>query len=476
MLKRFLCLALLMLLAFCLPATAEDEALRYVDTWIENTGYGTLIINADGTSVMTYYDDTVTECHWEVTEDGARFTDGQWLNSPMELLDENTLSVSNGWSVFTREGFEPSWIELNAVPVGEEGLPFFGTWVLDSFTYEDAVYSAAEYFMNMTLIFNEDGIVFIEEDGTTRAAAWSVADECAVVDGDILSINEADQLVMGDEENQFIFLRSEEDPEAADPMEEEELSDEEQLLALLELLSQMDFESDVSSLPEELQGFVGEWYMVYTATGGLTGDLRTMGVNCTLILNADGTGSIDFPSYEEAAWYDDEGIVRFGEAGMPMTLLEGGFLQYGTVMGGCMIFSQDSLAEFDPAVLAPTPVVTEAPAAPAASDIVFTTHEDYLDKRFVATTCTMAGQTYESTLLGLEYSLLFRSDGTCDFTMAGTPLAGLSWGLDQVSVGLTKVDAFSINYYGMAFNAVPTPTGFDMDYYGTMTLHFTLAE
>ena len=33
-----------------------------------------------------------------------------------------------------------------------------------------------------------------------------------------------------------------------------------------------------------------------------------------------------------------------------------------------------------------------------------------------------------------------------------------------------------ISYYGMMFNAVLTDTGFDMDYYGTMNLHFVPAE
>ena len=48
--------------------------------------------------------------------------------------------------------------------------------------------------------------------------------------------------------------------------------------------------------------------------------------------------------------------------------------------------------------------------------------------------------------------------------------------MQQVAVGLNNVDAFVINYYGTMFNAVLTETGFDMDYYGTMTLHFVPAE
>ena len=49
MLKKLLCFILsALLLCACLPASAEDEASPYVDIWIENSGYGTLILFADG--------------------------------------------------------------------------------------------------------------------------------------------------------------------------------------------------------------------------------------------------------------------------------------------------------------------------------------------------------------------------------------------------------------------------------------------
>ena len=75
---------------------------------------------------MDYYDGTITETTWGLTEDGYRFGEGMWYNSPMVLLDENTLSVSDGWMIFTREGFLPTTDEallLGAEPVGEEGAP-----------------------------------------------------------------------------------------------------------------------------------------------------------------------------------------------------------------------------------------------------------------------------------------------------------------------------------------------------------------
>ncbi|MBQ7305799.1 MAG: hypothetical protein IJW85_06275, partial [Clostridia bacterium] len=210
MLKKLLCFILsALLLCACLPASAEDAASPYVDIWIENSGYGTLILFADGTSIMTYFDDTTTECHWEVTPEGAKFTDGQWLNSPMELLDENTLSVSNGWAVFTRQGAEPSGVELNATPVGDEGAPFFGTWTLDSLSFDGESYSAATFGMNMVITLNQDGTAVSQEDTLSETTTWYAENGYAVVDGLLFSINADGQLVVEEDGAMMIFLRGE---------------------------------------------------------------------------------------------------------------------------------------------------------------------------------------------------------------------------------------------------------------------------
>jgi len=82
----------------------------------------------------------------------------------------------------------------------------------------------------------------------------------------------------------------------------------------------------------------------------------------------------------------------------------------------------------------------------------------------------------DASMLGAEYAVVFHENGLADFTLAGTTIQNLPWGLQKVPVGLSTVDAFSINYYSTMFNAALTDSGFDMDYYGTMTLHFVLAE
>lgn len=46
----------------CTSAYGEVDPSDLWGTWIENDGFGTLTIFTDNTSIMNYYDGTVTEC------------------------------------------------------------------------------------------------------------------------------------------------------------------------------------------------------------------------------------------------------------------------------------------------------------------------------------------------------------------------------------------------------------------------------
>ena len=122
------------------------------------------------------------------------------------------------------------------------------------------------------------------------------------------------------------------------------------------------------------------------------------------------------------------------------------------------------------------PAATEAPAVEAAPAATFSSYEDYMDIKFVAKTYTSFGNTVDASSLGAEYAVTFHANGSCEFVMAGVNTPGLTWGLQEISMGLTKQEAFVINYYGVMYNFIPTATGFDMDFYGTMNLHFVPAE
>lgn len=565
--KRFLlilaCLALLIL-----PAAAEESGFPGV--WVETEGEGTLTIRLDGTATMEYSYGAVSEFQWEETDAGARFTQGMWYHSPMVLLDENTLSIDGGWMVFAREGFLPTTdpaLLLNAVPVGEEGEPYLGTWALTSVLLEGEAYDPAYFGLTTTIIFHADGTMtsddgiepytttwfvsyghavvegdilvinddgsltletpdgtmifsFIEDepeenltftpvgeegnvflglwtleaivmdgesispsllgmtmnmdfsadgtvvmtdDGEASTGPWYIENGAAMMDGQALTINNDGKLVMADEEASLIFARGE--GAASEP-----LSEEEQWLLLLGLMSEAD--DDPSELPESMQPFVGEWYMVYCHTGGLTGDLRTMGVTGYLTLDADGTGYLIGVADEFADWYEEEGVIRFGESGTPMYLLgdeaDGTslFLQYGTEEGGYMIFHQDETAVWTPGLY---PLEGAVPAMPATSDAPVSSGSALLmETRYVCKSYTASGFTLNAATLGAEYAAVFHANGTVDFVLAGISLTGLP---------CTAADgAYVIDYYGNPLSCIPTDAGFDMDYFGSMTMHFVPAE
>ena len=572
--KRILCLLLSFMLLLGSFAFSE-QASAYVGVWIETDGFGTLTIRADGTAHMEYYDGTVTDTTWGITEDGYRFGEGIWYNSPMELLDENTLSVSDGWCVFTREGFLPTTDEallLGAEPVGEDGFPFLGTWeltklvtegeeidpslfgmtmtitfydtglvtsddglepytttwfvsygnavvegdilVLDendqlilntsdgamvftrlltaetdpanpaqaipvgeagapflglwtlvSVQTDDIVFDPALLGMTMTLTLTEDGHAIITDDLDTQTTTWYVADGAAVVEGSPLTLNGDGQLVMPDEDGTSMIFAQD------DTVPASEASDADELLALLELLAMMEsMEDGLAGLPEHHQNFVGEWQLCYVITGGLTGDLRPMGITGSLSLYSDYTGLLSGLADEEAVWYEDEeGIIRFGENGMPMYLLGdeddemGYFLQYGSEASGCMIFHQDPEAVWTQGLYPLQPLAASAESsAPAAGGKIA------VGVKYVCTSYSVGGITNDAAVLGAEYAVLFHENSLADFTMAGFTMTDLGC---TVAEDGTR----TIHYVGNEFSCVPTATGIDMDYFGII-YHMVPAE
>lgn len=288
----------------------------------------------------------------------------------------------------------------------------------------------------------------------------------------MLTLDENDQLVFAQDDGTMIFARLGEE----NPFGFEEPTEEEQWLALLEMMASAgEDEEDLSHLPEAHQPYVGQWYLCYAATGGLTGDLRAFGVTGTLNLGSDYWGSLTGIADEYDYWYEDEGIIRFGEGGMPMYLLgdagsdAGLFLQYGTEAGGYMIFHKDPEAVWTPGLYPLAGSAPAASAAPAVSDASASSGSALRSEvRYVCTSYTAAGFTMDASTLGVEYAVTLHANGTADMILGGVPLAGLPY---TVADGLCTLD-----YYGMSLVCTPTDAGFDMDYFGSMMMHFVPAE
>ena len=348
--------------------------------------------------------------------------------------DEAVIYFERGEEVFQSGTGEPEAAE----PVYADMEDFVGLWFGKTVEMDGQVLNLSDLDMVMEIELDANGNITLFDGEVTETGLWNMVDGQADIDGMILTLMSDGTVVA-------------EDPDGAKVV---------------------------------FTGFAGIWKACYMDASGLNGDLRSMGISSTLVLNADGTGSIDFPTPEEGSWYREDGVVRFGEYGMQMELLSGGFLKYGTEMSGYMVFSQDENAVWVPGasaavempvatdapVIDVTPVPTQAPANEGANDL-----QARMNRKYVATTYTAYGQTMDGSMLG-EYSLFFRENGTCDFGMGGMVVPNLPWGLQKVATGLTEVDAFVINYYGSMFNAVITDAGFDMDFYGTMVLHFVPVE
>ena len=420
-----------------------EGADELLGDWYDDVGNKLTIVN-DGTLTHTYaFDGWTDEYTWDVVDGVAVVTQGPWSGLPI-MLEDGILIITNDegiFQIFSVDGDlsayygEDAGYELpEAQPIGDEGAAYFGSW------------KAEMYGMEIILTLSPDGTCAMEMFGEAEPGVWAVVDGKANIMGDELYIDGDGNLVY---DAMFMVFTKVGGAAAEVPAVPE---------------------APAAGLPEGLAGYVGTWHLCYVATGGLTGDLRAMGLTGKLVLNADGTGMMSGLSDESGAWYDDEGQVRFGDSGMPLFLLEGGFLRYGTELSGYMIFSQDVTAVWTPAAAvtpAPTAIPTAAPTAVPQAPA--TGNASFLNTKLICRSYTSAGFTMDASMLGAEYALIFRDNGTCDFTMAGFTAANLPY-------TVTAEGVYVINYYGTMFNCTPTASGFDMDYYGTMMMHFVPAE
>ena len=114
----------------------------------------------------------------------------------------------------------------------------------------------------------------------------------------------------------------------------------------------------------------------------------------------------------------------------------------------------------------PEPAVPEAPAAQGGAGIE-------IGKKYVMTDADVNGYNMTAAQMGnFEYSILLQEDGAVTFVMAGSDIPGLTWAYGRILTEAGEVDGIVIDYYTQALNLVPTEKGFDMDYFGSMLMHF----
>ena len=201
--------------------------------WYDDLG-NKLTLAADGSMSYTYASDGWTYNEkWAVVDGEAVVTEGRWEGAAIYTRD-GIVFIDNDEGIFqlfsadgdlsAYYGDDEEDYELpESQPIGEEGAAYFGTWKADMFG------------MEVLLSLNQDGTCAMEMFGESEPGVWSVVDGKANIMGDELFIDGDGNLVY--ESMGLVFTKAETEEAAGD---DGEMSEEEQLLAFLALLAQME--------------------------------------------------------------------------------------------------------------------------------------------------------------------------------------------------------------------------------------------
>ena len=322
---------------------------------------------------------------------------------------------------------------------------YLGAWYGVSMEMEGVSYPLADMGMDLTITIGADGTAEMHMNGEGERIQCSMQDGVLTADGVSFALQDS-MLVVS--EDGITMTLSREKPEASAtsiPVIDESaaIDDLKGVWALAHVTM------DGVTLPAEAAEMAGDTLVVYGDSCDLTLQGMTLdGLTCSM----DGYALLI--------------SILDGEAAA--TLREDGTL--------CLEMSDVTLwyerTDDAPEITAePVPEATSEPAAmpePAASGA-----EAMIGKKYVMTDADVNGYNMTAAQMGnLEYSILLQEDGTVTFVMAGSDIPGLTWAYGRIPTEAGETDGIVIDYYTQALNLAPTEKGFDMDYFGSMLMHF----
>ena len=335
----------------------------------------------------------------------------------------------------------------NTTEAQDAAIPdeYLGAWYGVSMEIEGVSYPLADMGMDLTITIGADGTAEMHMNGEGERIRCSMQDGVLTADG--VSFALQDSMLVVSEDGMTMTL-SREKPEASAasiPVIDESatIDDLKGVWALAHVTM------DGVTLPAEAAEMAGDTLVVYgdscdLTLQGMTVDGLTCGMDgCALLIS-----------------------ILDGEAAA--TLREDGTL--------CLEMSDVTLwyertGDAPEITAEPVPEATSEPAAmpePAASGA-----EAMIGKKYVMTDADVNGCNMTAAQMGnLEYSILLQEDGTVTFVMAGSDIPGLTWAYGRIPTEAGEADGIVIDYYTQALNLVPTEKGFDMDYFGSMLMHF----
>lgn len=322
---------------------------------------------------------------------------------------------------------------------------YLGAWYGVSMEMEGVSYPLADMGMDLTITIGADGTAEMHMNGEDERIRCSMQDGVLTADG--VSFALQDSMLVVSEDGMTMTL-SREKPEASAasiPVIDESatIDDLKGVWALAHVTM------DGITLPAEAAEMAGDTLVVYGDSCDLTLQGMTLdGLTCSM----DGYALLI--------------SILDGEAAA--TLREDGTL--------CLEMSDVTLwyertGDAPEITAEPVPEATSEPAAmpePAASGA-----EAMIGKKYVMTDADVNGCNMTAAQMGnLEYSILLQEDGTVTFVMAGSDIPGLTWAYGRIPTEAGEADGIVIDYYTQALNLAPTEKGFDMDYFGSMLMHF----
>ena len=335
----------------------------------------------------------------------------------------------------------------NTTEAQDAAIPdeYLGAWYGVSMEIEGVSYPLADMGMDLTITIGADGTAEMHMNGEGERIRCSMQDGVLTVDG--VSFALQDSMLVVSEDGMTMTL-SREKPEASAasiPVIDESatIDDLKGIWALAHVTM------DGVTLPAEAAEMAGDTLVVYGDSCDLTLQGMTVdGLTCSM----DGYALLI--------------SILDGEAAA--TLREDGTL--------CLEMSDVTLwyertGDAPEITAEPVPEATSEPAAmpePAASGA-----EAMIGKKYVMTDADVNGCNMTAAQMGnLEYSILLQEDGTVTFVMAGSDIPGLTWAYGRIPTEAGEADGIVIDYYTQALNLTPTEKVFDMDYFGSMLMHF----
>ena len=323
---------------------------------------------------------------------------------------------------------EPEAAQTAAIP--EE---YLGVWYGVSMEMEGVSYPLSDMGMELTLTIGADGAAEMNMNGEGESIQCSMQDGVLTADG--VGIALQNSMLVVSEDGMTMTLSREKPEASAAPIpvidESATIDDLKGVWTLARVTM------DGVTLAAEAAEMAGDTLVVYGDSCDLTLQGMTMdGLTCSM----DGCALLI--------------SILDGEAAA--TLREDGTL--------CLEMSDVTLW-YERTGDAPEPANAPEPAAGGA--------EVMIGKKYVMTDADVNGYNMTAAQMGnFEYSILLQEDGAVTFVMAGSDIPGLTWAYGRIPTEAGEVDGIVIDYYTQALNLVPTEKGFDMDYFGSMLMHF----